>query len=1213
MRAWLLRIGLGLLALLLVLAGIAGWLVGTASGGRAALSLADRFLPGDLSVGYESFEGRLIGRFTLDGVTLRHPAVEADVGRVALDWRGLGLLRRQVHIRSLVVDGADVRLTGAAGSDSLAAEPEREPGAGPPLSNLPVTLSFDSIAVRDAHVTTADSLRVTVSEAVLTGPGEATGSGDVTATGGTTAPGSIEAYRLRASARVEGPDLPPADVQVSGSGSNRAFALDTLEVLVLEGRVAASGDATWWPEPGWELDLAADSLAPAPLLPEPQAWPGRISLRGSSSGARDASGTLALRAAIDTVYGSLRGESLSGRIEATVTGSRIELVAARVAWGPARVEASGEAGEVLDLAFEAEVPDLGLAVPGVAGSLRAEGRAEGPRTMPRLRATIRARDVATEAATAESVSGDVDLDLAGPLRADLFATGVGVAGRELDSVRVTLDGRRAAHALRIAASGPRADLALEAEGGLDEANRWSGTLDRLAFRADTIGAWELERPATLVVGGELEIGQLCLHSAPARLCAEGERNAAGLRLLATIDSLRVERFAAFLPEDYGVEAGLDARIDVRRAREGALTGTVDVRTTEGRVSLPPTEGDEARVLRFQPITIAVASADSGAVGEVDFVLTDPAGAALLRIDGAFDSPIAFRQTSDFERLGTQPWSARLDLAADDLELLSAYALPRWDARGSLQARVELDVTETGTLTGTIHAAADSMSLQNTVRENAYLLSLNPFRFDARVGPEGLEGELELVVTVPDARPARGPLFEARGEVRMPQFRRLEFEPAEQSVDATFSVRADDLYFLEAFFPEVSEVGGRFALESRVAGTLAGLEVEGTADLSEGYAVIPLLGLSLRDVRLEAVSAVDGEIRLDGEVTSGEGTLTLTGAAEEYPSADQPSHFQVRGERFRVLDTPELRVDASPALDLSFDGSMARLTGDVTIPTARIGIPDLPESAVTPSKDVVIVGDTLEERSAPIPYSVDLTLTLGDDVTFDGFGLDAQLTGGLNITQPPGGEPRGRGEIQLVNGTFRQLGQELRIDPGRMVFNGPIDDPAIDARAFVRATDGTEAGFRVGGTVQNLALDTYSNPPKTESDIMSYILFGRPMSQTSGTEGSQASNAAALLGANMLAMSLAPSVGLDEARVETGTQQNKAQLVVGKYLSPKLYVGYGIGLYEPISTLRLRYLLNSRWSIEAITGDQQSTDLLYRIERGGPKEEELAAEAGPEGE
>jgi translocation and assembly module TamB len=454
---------------------------------------------------------------------------------------------------------------------------------------------------------------------------------------------------------------------------------------------------------------------------------------------------------------------------------------------------------------------------------------------------------------------------------------------------------------------------------------------------------------------------------------------------------------------------------------------------------------------------------------------------------------------------------------------------------------------------------------------------------------------------------------------MPELTSLKIVPAEQPVDAQLLLRVEDLYFVEAFFPEVSEVGGNFVLESRVGGTLEELAVDGTANLADAFAVIPLLGVELREIRLDAASTAEGEIRLDGQVSSGEGTVTLTGVSEHYPSADDPSTFQIRGENFQVLDAPEIRVAASPSLDLSFDGSTLKFTGDVTIPSARIGIPDLPESAVTPSEDVVIVGDTATERSAVVPLEVDMTLTLGDDVYFDGFGLDAQLLGGLNITQQPGADPRGRGEIRMINGTFRQLGQELRIDPGRLIFSGPIDDPAIDARAFVRATDGTEAGFRVGGTVQNLALDTYSNPPKTESDIMSYILFGRPMSQTSGSEGNQASNAAALLGANMLAMSLAPSIGLDEARVETGTQQNKAQLVVGKYLSPKLYVGYGIGLYEPISTLRLRYLLTSRWSIEAITGDQQSTDLLWRIERGGPKDRPVEAEAeapeaadGPDG-
>jgi translocation and assembly module TamB len=315
---------------------------------------------------------------------------------------------------------------------------------------------------------------------------------------------------------------------------------------------------------------------------------------------------------------------------------------------------------------------------------------------------------------------------------------------------------------------------------------------------------------------------------------------------------------------------------------------------------------------------------------------------------------------------------------------------------------------------------------------------------------------------------------------------------------------------------------------------------------------------------------------------------------------------VRGERFLVLDIPEVNLLANPSLDLAFDGSTLRLTGDVVIPRGRLGFPEIPASAVTPSQDVRFVGDSAVVREPPVPFGADITVTLGDDVFFNGFGFASNLVGNVRIQQEPRLEPTGRGEVRFINGTFRSFGQELRIDPGRLLFAGPIDEPAVEARAFVRASDGTEAGFRIGGTVQDLDVTTYSVPPKSDSDVMAYILFGRPMNQTSGSEGSQASNYAAVLGANMLAMSLAPSLGLDEARIDTGSSQNKAQFVVGKYLSPRLFVGYGVGIYEPISTLRLRYLLTARWSIEAITGDQQSTDLLWRIETGGPKPEEEAS-------
>ena len=83
MRRWLIRIGIGLLVLVLLLAGLAAWLVGTTSGGRAALSIADGFLPDSVSVSYASFEGRLINRFELRGVRFAIPTLAVEAGHVA--------------------------------------------------------------------------------------------------------------------------------------------------------------------------------------------------------------------------------------------------------------------------------------------------------------------------------------------------------------------------------------------------------------------------------------------------------------------------------------------------------------------------------------------------------------------------------------------------------------------------------------------------------------------------------------------------------------------------------------------------------------------------------------------------------------------------------------------------------------------------------------------------------------------------------------------------------------------------------------------------------------------------------------------------------------------------------------------------------------------------------------------------------------------------
>ena len=55
-------------------------------------------------------------------------------------------------------------------------------------------------------------------------------------------------------------------------------------------------------------------------------------------------------------------------------------------------------------------------------------------------------------------------------------------------------------------------------------------------------------------------------------------------------------------------------------------------------------------------------------------------------------------------------------------------------------------------------------------------------------------------------------------------------------------------------------------------------------------------------------------------------------------------------------------------------------------------------------------------------------------------------------------------------------------------------------------------------------------------------------------------------------------------------------MLGKYLSPRLYVSYGISLAEAINTLKMRYSLNDKWTIKTEAGREQSGDIVYTIEK-----------------
>ncbi len=402
-------------------------------------------------------------------------------------------------------------------------------------------------------------------------------------------------------------------------------------------------------------------------------------------------------------------------------------------------------------------------------------------------------------------------------------------------------------------------------------------------------------------------------------------------------------------------------------------------------------------------------------------------------------------------------------------------------------------------------------------------------------------------------------------------------------------------------PDLENPKGVVDADLRLGGTVAAPRAIGSAELRGAQVDVPRLGIEVRQIDLVAKSDEAGILQLQGSATSGGGKVTIAG---DVPLDARPSRITVAGRRFLVSDTKEARVFVSPDIQIAMEYPRVDVTGDVEIPETAIDQQKRQRAAIPISDDVFIVPPSEEGAQAPrqaLALHARVRVILGDKVNVKAFGFTGRPTGSLLVIEEPGKATVAVGELEVRDGIYKAYGQDLTLDRGRVVFaGGPLDNPGLDLRAYRKADDGTVAGMNIRGTLKSPQATLYSEPPMGESEALAYLLLGRPLGQTSPQEGDMLANAAnslGLKGGNLLAKKLAARFGLEEARVETTGGLREASLVVGKYLSPRLYVTYGLGLFEPVSTFRIRYLLGRDWTLQAEQGEETSADFLYTVERG----------------
>ncbi|SHM80429.1 translocation/assembly module TamB domain-containing protein [Phytopseudomonas punonensis] len=585
----------------------------------------------------------------------------------------------------------------------------------------------------------------------------------------------------------------------------------------------------------------------------------------------------------------------------------------------------------------------------------------------------------------------------------------------------------------------------------------------------------------------------------------------------------------------------------------ALDGTLDKGDWRGRLSRAEVQaGGQDWRLQAPASLVRLAS------GEIDL------GAHCLRSGAA-------SLCGENQRLQPEP-KIRYRLADFPLDSLSPWFPKDFAWQGTLDADVHLDLPAAGP-NGRVVVDAGSGTWR--VRDDGQWVDFtyDSLRLSSELRPQRIDSELSL----------RGPRI---GELSV----QAQLDPRGESkpLSGQFRLSGLDLAIARPFVPMVERLSGQLNGSGTLSGDLLKPLVNGQLALSDGEVSGGELPTSFEDLQVRVL--ISGEsLQLNGVWRSGDkGQGTLDGALAW--SGALSGNLNVKGSSLPVNVEPYANLEVAPDMQVRLANDQLSVSGKVSIPRGKIVVRELPPSTVKVSDDAVIVGAENQEKQ-PVAISMDIDVDVGSDkLTFSGFGLNAELAGRVHI----GDDLDTRGELNLNKGNFRGYGQRLTIRRARLLFAGPIDQPFLDIEA-IRKVDDVVAGLRLTGSADQPRTEVFSEPAMSQEQALSYLVLGRPLSTGSEDNNmlAQAALALGVAGSSGVTGSVAQSLGIQDFQLDTDGSGRNTSVVASGNLSERLSLRYGVGVFEPVNTVALRYALSRRLYLEAASGLASSLDLFYK--------------------
>lgn len=525
-----------------------------------------------------------------------------------------------------------------------------------------------------------------------------------------------------------------------------------------------------------------------------------------------------------------------------------------------------------------------------------------------------------------------------------------------------------------------------------------------------------------------------------------------------------------------------------------------------------------------------------------------------------------------QRLMPEP-KLRYHLKQFPIDSLAAWLPKDFAWQGKLNADVQLDLPDSGPK-GVVSVDASGGTLR--VKDKAQWVDFpyDTLKLETTLNPKRIDTQLNF----------RGGKL---GELMV----QAQINPLAKNkpITGTFNLAGLDLAVARPFVPMVETLSGKLNGNGRISGGLLAPLVNGNVNLVGGEVSGPELPISLEGLNVQALIAGES-VQLNGAWRSGKaGQGSLKGQIDWGQAL--VVDLSLQGSQLPVTVEPYAVLEVAPDLKITMKNDKLAVAGKVQIPRGDIVVRELPPSTVKVSDDTVIIGSQTEAGKPPMAMAMDIDVAVGSDqLNFSGFGLTAKVQGHVHI----GDNMDTRGELWLNDGRYRAYGQKLDVRRARLLFAGPLDQPYLDIEA-IRKTGDIVAGIRLSGSAEQPTTQIFSEPAMSQEQALSYLVLGRPLS-TTGEDNNMLAQAAlglGLMGSAGVTSDLAKNLGIQDFELDTQGSGNETAVVASGKITEKLSLRYGVGVFEPASTIALRYLLSKKVYLEVASGVASSLDIFYK--------------------